>query len=332
MSVRISFKTIKKPSIKEVKKKDYDIIVVGGGAAGITAAIYSARYNLKTLLITENIGGQMTEAGYIENYPGFKSILGPDLANKFYEHLTTYNVDVELDNVTDIVRDGNNVFNVRTGKNVVYKAKAVILAVGVRKRRLRVPGEDEYSGKGVSYCAPCDAPLFRGKVVAVIGGGNSAANAALLISEYASKVYIIHRRSQFRAEPIYVDKMRNNPKIEFILNAKVKLIGGGKTVEYIVLDDGRKINVNGVFIEIGAEPPTEFFKKLGLETDDEGYVKVKPDQSTNISGMFAAGDCTTNSMKFKQIATAIGEGALAAWSAREYILRTFKTNFNIIPY
>ena len=330
MSTKISLLSVRLETPRSEEKSEYDVVVVGGGAAGVTAAIYSVRYGFNTLLITETKGGQLIEAGYVENYPGFTSIMGAQLASHFYKHLEYYGVPVELDRVENVERVEDGRLRVTTMRRK-YLAKAVILTVGVRKRKLRVPGEEEFAGRGVSYCAACDAPLFKGKVVAVVGGGDSAANAALLISEHASRVYLIHRRDQLRAEPIYVKRLKENPKIELVLNARVKEIRGEKTVKKVILDDGRTLDVDGVFVEIGADPPREFFKRLGLETDEEGYVKVNPDQSTNIPGVFAAGDCTTASMKFKQIATAVGEGAVAAWAAREYILRNFGSSRRSSP-
>lgn len=307
-----------------LEEKEYDVVVIGGGPAGVAAAIYAARYMLDAILVAKEKGGQLNKIGYVENYPGILKIMGPELIDRLYEHLAKYKVPVVLDEVVDVKRKENR-FNVITVSNRVFKAKTVILALGVVKRKLGVPGEEEFLGRGVSYCAPCDAPLFKDKVVAVVGGGDSAASASLLLAEYTRKVYVIHRRSQFRAQPYYIRQMELNPKIEFIFNSNVAEIGGTKTVEWVkIKETGRKIFVNGVFIEIGANPPVEFFRKIGVEIDEKGYVKVNRDQSTNIPGIFAAGDCTNASGAFKQIVVAVAQGAIAADSAYRYIVKEFR--------
>ena len=323
MALKISFRRIE--MFKNIETgKIYDVIIVGGGPAGVTAGIYAARYALNAVLITKDKGGQMGEAGYVENYPGFKRILGPDLADKFYDHLSEYKVPIILDEVVNIKRTNGNLFVVETALGNQFKTKTVILALGVIRRKLGVPGEKEFSGKGVSYCAPCDAPLYKGKVVAVVGGGDSAASAALLLADYARKVYLVHRRDRLRAQPFYVRKLTIHPKIQFVLNSNVEEIGGTKTVEWIkIKETGEKIHVDGVFIEIGSDPPKEFFKRIGVETDEKGYVIVESDQSTSIPGIFAAGDCTTACNMFKQIITAAAQGAIAADSAYKYVIEKF---------
>ncbi|HIP65318.1 MAG TPA: thioredoxin-disulfide reductase [Pyrodictium sp.] len=318
---------IKLPSkrvARDIAGKVYDVVVVGGGPAGLTAALYAARYMLSVVVITERIGGQMAEAGWIENYPGIPRIVGPELAKRFEEHVKRYNVPIILDTVVDVLRDGE-LFVVKLTSGVELKGRTIILAMGVRKRRLGVPGELEFLGRGVSYCAPCDAPLFRGKRVAVVGGGDSAASAALLLAEYADKVYIVHRRDQLRVQPLYRKLLDENPRIEVLYNRVVKRICGDKVVRKLVLENTvngqiEELNVDGVFIEIGAEPPTDFAKKLGLEVDDKGYIKVRDDMSTNIPGVFAAGDCTNAFGGVKQIIVAAAMGAIAATSAYKYLL------------
>ncbi len=325
MGFRLAAVPFSRRRMAEAAAKTYDTVIVGGGPAGLTAAIYAARYMMSTIIITEEIGGQIAEAGWVENYPGFPRILGSELVKRFVEHVRRYRVPIILDSVVNVKREGD-VFLVETRRGVTYKAYTVILAVGVRRRRLNVPGEAELRGRGVSYCAPCDAPLFRDKVVAVVGGGDSAASAALLLAEYASKVYMIHRRDKLRAQPIYVKLLNENPKIEIVYNKQVARILGSDKVEGVELRDRvtgetSMLRVDGVFVEIGSEPPRDLAERIGLETDEEGYIKVGPDQSTNIPGIFAAGDCTNAMNKYKQVITAAAQGAVAADSAYNYLVR-----------
>ena len=315
MSLRLELALKSKDTARE---REYDVIVVGGGPAGITAAIYLARYLLKTLLITKSIGGKILHTYIVENYPGFKSIESYKLIKYFEEHIRSYNVPILIDEVTDIVKH-NQLFKVSTRNNGEFVSKAVILAIGVEKRRLNVPGEKEFIGKGVSYCAVCDAPLFKGKEVAVIGGGDSAVTSALLLSRYATKVYLICKESKLIAQPILIERLKKTKNIYIILNDEVIEINGRDRVECIKLKSGRALGVSGVFIEVGLEPPIEFLRKLGLKLTSEGYVEVKPDQSTNIAGLFAAGDITNACNNFKQIITAAAQGAIAAKSAYEYL-------------
>lgn len=312
----------RKPSSGE----KFDVVIIGAGPAGLSAAIYSARFGLKTAVIGEEIGGALASAGEIDDYPGVMSIQGPDLARKFEEHVRKYNVPIVRGTVENVERVSEGLFKVSLRGGITYLAKTVIVAVGSKRRKLGVPGEDELRGRGVTYCAPCDAPLFKGKVTAVVGGGNAALQAALLLTVYSPRVYLIHRRDEFRAFPVYVKLVSSHPKIELVLNNVVKEIGGKNTVEWIEIEnvktgERRRLSVNGVIIEIGSEPPKEFFTKIGLETDEKGYVVVGPGQETNIPGIYAAGDCTAgpHKKKFDQIVTAAAEGAVAALSAYEYI-------------
>ncbi len=304
----------------------YDVIVVGGGPAGLSAALYLARFGVKSAIITDGVGGALTEAGVIDDYLGIPDVMGPELARRFEEHVRKYSVPIILARVDDVVREEES-FKVKTG-GMTYECRAVIIAVGSRRKELGVPGEREFRGRGVSYCAPCDAPLFKDKRVAVIGGGNAALQAALLLATYSPRVYLIHRRREFRAFKAYVDLINRNEKVVPILKSIVTEIGGGKSVEWVKVKDvetgeERMVRVDGVIIEIGSGPPKEFFKKIGLKTDDRGYVVVGPGQETNVEGMYAAGDCTAgpHKKKFDQVITAAAEGAVAALSAYEYLLR-----------
>ncbi len=305
----------------------YDVIVVGAGPAGLTSAIYLARYKLKVLVVSDVIGGTVNEAPLIDDYPGIPEITGADLAKRFADHVRKYEVPIVVDHVVDIVKEGD-VFTVVTKSGSRYRCHAVILAVGLRRRKLGIPGEDRLLGKGVSYCVTCDIPLFKNRVVAVIGGGNSALIGAIHASRYASKVYLVHRRREFRALPIYIDMVMSNPKIELVLNVEVEEIVGNTHVEALILRDKEtgsrtKINVDGVFIEIGFEPPTEFFKRLGLAVDDEGRVLVDVNRMTSIEGIFAAGTCCGGHYRYKfdQVIVAAADGAIAADAVFRYLLQ-----------
>lgn len=323
----LSFRLGPRIGAQPVEEK-YDVVIVGGGPAGITAAIYSARYGLKTLLVTKYLGGNMSIAPLVDDYPGIPEVKGTDLVNMFVKHLNKYNVPVLLDEVVDVKRKGEGSpelsVKLKSGREVT--SYVVILAVGSDKKKLGVPGEEELVGRGVSYCATCDGPLFKGKVVAVVGGGNAALVSALYLSKLASKVYLIHRREEFRAFKVYLDAARNTPNIEILTNSVItKIVGEDRVRGVFVLDkdtnEEKFLEVDGVFVEIGLEPPVELFKRIGLELDETGRVKVNVDRSTNIPGIFAAGDAAGGPYKyrFEQIITAAADGAIAADAAFKYI-------------
>ncbi len=299
----------------------YDLIVIGGGPAGLSAAMYARRYNLKTLVIAKDYG-LAADAPNIENYPGFISISGGDLVRKFMEHAEYYGAEIEMDEVINIwIKD--KIFEVIASDT--YKAKSIILAMGTKRKTLDIPGEAEFRGRGVSYCATCDAPLFRNRVVAVIGGSDAACVSSLHLSEFASKVYQVYRRDKLRGEPINVKRVLENEKIEVIYNAVPVEILGDVRVKGVKIrfpnGEEKILDVDGVFIEIGSIPNSQLAKKLGVEVDEEGYIKVDAGMRTNIPGVFAAGDITTGSEKFEQIVTAVAEGALAARSVYSYVRR-----------
>ncbi|RLG84562.1 MAG: thioredoxin reductase [Thermoprotei archaeon] len=312
---------------ESTSEEKYDAIVVGGGPAGLSAALYLARYGLKTIIITKLVGGLVNEATVVDDYLGLPDIPGSKLVDKFVSHVKKYHVPIVIDEVVGLKKN-DELWCVETRMKKKYCGYAVILAIGSEKRKLRVPGEERLVGRGVSYCATCDGPLFKGKVVAVVGGGNSALISALYLAEIASKVYLIHRREEFRAFPIYVEKARKNSKIEFVLNSIVTEIIGEERVTGIkvknkITGEEKVINVDGVFVEIGLEPPTEFFKKIGVEVDENGFAKVGPDMSTNLPGVYVAGDAAGGPCKyrFEQIITAAAEGAKAADAVFKYVLK-----------
>ena len=293
----------------------YDIIIIGSGPAGLSAAIYATRYNLKTLVLGNTLG-MITEAHKVENWPGEKSIHGYDLMQKFQTHAEELGAEVLFETVVSI-ENNNNQFQIKTEAKE-FEAKSIIIAAGTQKRRLNIEQEEKYLGRGLSYCATCDGPFFKDKSTAVIGGGNAALMAAHILAQTASKVYIIYRGPKFKAQPSWVDKVKEFSNVEFIMNSNVVKLFGEDKLEKIELDTNKTLDVEGLFVEIGSIPTSTLTEKIGIELDRK-YVKVNKDQSTNIPGVFAAGDITTNSNMFRQVVTAASEGAIAANSAFQFI-------------
>lgn len=302
----------------------YDVIVVGGGPSGLTAALYTARRTLKTLILSKDLGGQMASTQDIENYPGFENVIsGFELANKMKKQAEKFGAEFKLATVNKIEKVANNNFKIFYNNNESYEAQAVILAFGLTPRNLDVPGEKEYQGRGVTYCANCDAPLYRNKIVAVMGGGNSALDAADYLSKIASKTYLIHRRDKFRAEEVIINEIIKNKKIKIIYNSVITEIQGEKFVKKIIVkniknNNTREIPLNGVFIEIGRKASTEFLTGL-VELNEKKEIVVDINGVTNCPGIFSSGD--VSSVHIKQIAVATGEGVKAALSAYTYLLR-----------
>ncbi len=322
MSLRLSLRK------KVPKGEKLDVAIVGGGPAGLSAALYAARFLLKVAVLTENVGGQLLNTDYVDDYPGLGKIRASELIARFRTHAEKlFKVPVyEGIYIENIEKVDDKWFRL-AGKKVDIFAKTVIMAVGSVRRKLGVPGEREYSGHGVSYCSICDAPFFKDKEsVVVVGGGDSALEGALVLSGYVKKVYLVHRRKAFRAKPFYVELVKSKDNIELILDSVVKEIrGDGNRVRSVVIEnkitkERREMAVDGIFIEIGFEPPKEWFRKIGLETDERGYIKVDEWMRTNIPGIFAAGDCTNVWIGFRQIITASAMGAVAAYSAYNYLV------------
>ncbi len=299
--------------MEEIKNKIYDLIIIGAGPAGLTSAIYAGRYMLNALLIGEIKGGTIAKAYKVCNFPSEREILGMKLASKMLEHVQSLKIELKSEKAEKISKQ-DNVFKIKTN-NSAYKAKKIIIAIGTEKRKLNIKGENKFLGKGISYCATCDAPFFKNKVVGVVGGSNAALTSALLLSEYSKKVYIIYRKKRFfRADPAWIKQIENNKKIQTIFNANIKEIYGKEKVEGVKLDNGKDLKVGGIFIEIGSVPDEKFSKQLNLKTE-KGYIKVNKKQETNVKGVFAAGDITNNPLK--QVITACGQGATAASSVYE---------------
>lgn len=299
----------------------HDLIIVGGGPAGMTAAVYAARKALDVLMITKDLGGQIMWTQEIENYLGFQYITGLELIGKFEEHVRKYPVSIEYDEVTRLKREGDGTFRAVCGPRE-HRAKAVIVASGKRPRRLGVPGEAEYTGRGVGYCATCDGPLYAGKQVAVVGGGNSALQAAIELSFIAGGVYLV-ARGGFRADPVVVDKLRAAANVETLQGYAAIGIYGGDTVERFTVaaiggGEERTLTVQGVFVEIGLDPNTEFVAGL-VALNRYREIKVDCRSATAVPGLFAAGDVASG--PDKQIIIAAGDGAKAALVAYEYLLR-----------
>ena len=295
----------------------YDLIIIGAGPAGITAAVYAARKQMNILVISLDIGGQAAISGDVENYTGYQFITGPELAAKFEEHMRRYEIGMkEGETVLDLKKQGDTAL-VTTDKGK-YQAKAVIVASGKRSRELGVPGEKEFKNKGITYCATCDGPLFKGKDIAIIGGGNSALDAALQMIKIAKKVYMVNITPALGGDPKMREKVEKSPIVTVLNDSRVTAIVGGKMVSSIkVLTAGKEqsLPVQGVFVEIGLIPNSEFAREL--VKNEFGEIKVNCRNETNIPGIFAAGDVTD--VPEKQIIIAAGEGSKACLSAFRYL-------------
>lgn len=291
----------------------FDILIIGAGPAGLTAAIYSSRYALNIAVISKDTGGLAATAHKICNYPGFKDISGFELMQRIAEQAKDLGVKIFNEEVLEITKK-KGIFTVRTNKNEYY-SKKVIFSGGMERRKLNVPGEERLYGKGVSYCATCDGGFFKNKVVVVVGGSDAALTSALLLGEFASKVYIIYRKDSFsRAEPAWIKLVNSENKIEKMFNEEVTEILGENKVESIKLKSGKEIKTDGIFIEIGSEPKLELLKNLNIKLE-RGFVKVNKKQRTSLAGFYSAGDITNNELK--QIVTAASHGAIAAFSCFE---------------
>src|SRR4051794_28655084 len=300
----------------------YDLIIIGAGPAGLAAAIYARRACLKTLILEKGIaGGKLNKTEDVDNYPAFVSIKGPELAKQMTEHAKYYKIDWQIQEVLQLTKQDNN-FILKTNEKNIFTSKAVIIASGAVENKLGIKGEKEFTNRGVSYCAICDGFLFRDKEVAVIGGGYSALETSLYMSNVTSKVYLVHRRESFRAEKEIVEKVKNNPKIFLFLNSFLKEIQGKKGVERVIISnkDGEKVlEVKAVFPCIGLLPYSDFTHELGI-CDSQNYIAINDDCSTAVPGLFAAGDVARmNQKKIKQIVTAVAEGAIAAQSVIKYL-------------
>jgi thioredoxin reductase (NADPH) len=295
----------------------YDLIIIGAGPSGLGASIYASRYKLKHVVIGEDIGGQVVEAWEIENYAGIESISGKDLMEKFQKQTEDLGGTIVKASINKVSKTADG-FEVLTGDEKKYESKAIIFALGMKPRKMNIPGESKFIGKGISYCATCDAMFYRGKDVVVIGGGDAAATAAIHLAEFANSVQLLYKDGTKCFEPSWETDIIKTGKIAIGCFEKIDEILGNEKVDGLIYEtkDGEKkeLRIQGVFIEIGSTPGVVVAQDLGVKTDEQGYIIVAQDQSTNIENVYASGDVTTGSNKFRQIITAVAEGAVAAGS------------------
>lgn len=313
---------------KETKKgsKDYDLVIIGGGGSGLAAAMYASRLGLRNLVLGHShgtelpIGGVITTTNVVENYPGFIRLTGTEIAQKIEEHARSYDLTEIKEEKAETITKKAGWFLVKT-PDAEYNAKTILFATGTKWRKLDVPGAKEFENKGVNFCALCDGPLFRNRTLAVVGGSDSAAKDALLLTEFAKKVYIIYRGEQIRPEPINFERVMKNKKIEIINNTNVIEVKGSDFVERVVLDkpyNGKKeLELDGLFIAIGHIVLSDLAKTLGVKTNEKGEIVTDKTASTNVPGIFAAGDVADT--PFKQLITGVAEGCIGAHSAYEFI-------------
>lgn len=311
----------------------YDAIVIGAGPAGLTAGIYLSRAKLRTLIVNEGtVGGQMVLTHEIANYPGVESISGYQLANMMKKQAKSFGCDIRANVAISGLELTGETKGLTLSDGSSYTSDSVILATGGRSRTLGVPGEDTFKGRGISYCATCDGDFFTDKKIIVLGGGNSALEEAVSLTKYASKVHIVHQFDHFQAFEHAVEEARNNPKIDFTMESSITAFYGNDKLESVDIKNLRtgetsRFSIDGVFIFIGYIPNTEFLKGK-VKLNQWGEIQVNPDMSTSIEGVYAAGDSTAK--RFRQVATAVGDGTVAALSASAY-LHNLKTKKQLIP-
>ncbi|MAG59196.1 thioredoxin reductase [Candidatus Woesebacteria bacterium] len=296
----------------------HDVIIIGGGAAGLGAALYCARYNLKTLLIAKEFGGTGNIAHQVDNWIGEPGISGMKLMQKFIKHVDSYKVQRLTEEVKSITKNSEGTFSVKAEKT--HKTKTIIYALGMTHRKLGIPGEEEYASKGVHYCYTCDGILYKDKTVAVVGGSDAAALGALFLGQHAKQVYVLYRKDKLRAEPISSKQVYEHPKIKVIHNVNVTEFKGEAMLKSITLDNGKTMDLDGVFIEIGHIPLSNLAKEVKVKINDHGFIEVDQTQTTNVKGFFAAGDITT-AHTLKQFITSAAEGSVAAESVYRYLTK-----------
>ena len=296
-------------------EKTYDLIVLGGGPTAIGCAIYAARFALDVLVIGKIFGGLIATTHLVENYPGITSTSGQGLMDMFKEHMNSLSIPYITDEIRSIENaDDHFILHSFFQK---FKALSVVIATGSERKKLEIPGEEDFAGRGVSYCATCDGPFYKDKTVCVVGGSDSAAKEALFLSQNVKKVYIIYRGEEIRAEPINKKRVEENTKIEIIYRTNIVEIKGDNTVKSVIFDNGTEFEVDGVFIEVGSIPNSDLAKRIGVKTNQKDEIIINRKSETNIPGIFAAGDVAD--APFKQAITGVAEGVVAAYSVFDYI-------------
>lgn len=307
----------------EETKTNYDVIVIGAGPGGMTTAMYASRADLDVLMLDRGIyGGNLNNTGTIENYTGFKTVQGPELAEQMYQGATQFGANYAYGAVTKVTVDDDGLKHVTTDMDETFTARALVIATGTQQKHIGIPGEEEYGGRGVSYCSVCDGAFFKGKHLAVIGGGDSAVEEGMYLTQFADQVTVIVRRDQLRAQPMLQDRAKANDKMEFVFNTSpTEIVGDDNKVTGIKLHDNqtgedREMAVDGVFIYVGNTPMTQPFTDLGI-LNDQGWVKTNEKMATPVDGIFAIGDVRDTVLR--QIATAVGDGAIAGQQVYHYL-------------
>lgn len=298
---------------------DYDVIIIGAGSAGLPAGMYASRYKMKNLIIGAQAGGALATSHKVENWPGVMSESGAKIMDDFKKHAEAAGSEILADTVSKIEKIEGG-FSVQTSSKT-FTARYIVLATGNTYKKLWVPWEEEFLGRGVSYCATCDGMFFRDREIVVVGGGNTALTEALYLSEIAKKVTIVHRRDSFRAEAIWVEQAQKHENIEFCMNEETDHLEGEFFLERVVLKSGKIIPADGIFVAVGTDPSITLVKDMEIDLDAEGCIIVDKRQESSIKGLYAAGDVTTNSNKFRQTIMSAAEGCLAANSIHEDMLR-----------
>jgi thioredoxin reductase (NADPH) len=303
-------------------EKIWDLVIIGAGPAGLAASIYASRYSIDHIVAGDILGAQISQTHHIDNYPGLEDMTGIEFAQKWASHAKKYGVEILPVLVGDIQKE-NDIFSLFFANGEVMKAKSIILSTGTKRKILNLPGEKELFGKGVSYCATCDGFFYKNKIAGVIGGADSAAAAAVYLADIAQKVYLIYRKKNLRAEPYWVNLIEKNPKIEVVYETNVTEIIGMDRLEKVRLDreyeNSQELFLDGLFIEAGSVAGLTCAANLGIDLNESGYIKIKSNGATSVSGVFAAGDITDGSDRFCQVITAASEGAIAARAVFNYL-------------